>query len=543
MSRDLTQQLAEYGRQHDDALEAVTLTEVIGERTPRRAPIARHVAPVANGREIMMVDTATTPERSKRARQLWMLGGAAAAVVALTVGGLVVLRADGDDPDDVLATSVTTATTATTAAGRPTVDEPPPTTSASPSASPDATQSPVAPQRAAPLPVLPQDALGEAGDGVARPTVETPLPDFDAMEIADSGDAPRMLTSVDDLPASARLDFLWEPGPCDEDGCFRDAHFRAADGSDLGAPWVAGEPFHIRHGFVNDSGSPLGQGFDLAVYAYSMPFEGGTREAPDSTRRYTADSVVLGETDACGPTYESQTGTVTCEWYVHDFPDGLPEGRWALWAVWEAPCLAWIDLGRTESCTDPDEVMSFFSSGVDSPFVGRSVGGSDEPTVTEVGDWTRVDGADVFEVVSDGNVFFGTDGGSLLRSDDGITWEEHTEFGEPNLPVESLFDFHGANFDSGPPAAIRDGRLVAVEDLRGTSVIVQIVDSDGTQSTQVVPVEIPVAYEPFHRELNPGVHLLDDGSIVITASYSADAGLVEATGRSRAELGLDLFYP
>jgi hypothetical protein len=49
-------------------------------------------------------------------------------------------------------------------------------------------------------------------------------------------------------------------------------------------------------------------------------------------------------------------------------PEGLPDGRFALWAVWEAPCSAWVEMGFTDACVNPDEVMSFFSSGVDSPF-------------------------------------------------------------------------------------------------------------------------------------------------------------------------------
>jgi hypothetical protein len=66
---------------------------------------------------------------------------------------------------------------------------------------------------------------------------------------------------------------------------------------------------------------------------------------------------------------------VTCEWFVHDFSDGLPdEGRWALWAFWQAPCRAWIDLGFTDDCADPDEVLALFASGVDSPWVATDVG-------------------------------------------------------------------------------------------------------------------------------------------------------------------------
>jgi len=64
---------------------------------------------------------------------------------------------------------------------------------------------------------------------------------------------------------------------------------------------------------------------------------------------------------------------VNCEWFVHEFPEGLPVGRHALWAFWEAPCSAWLDYGFTDSCEDPNEVTSRFASGVDSPWESGEV--------------------------------------------------------------------------------------------------------------------------------------------------------------------------
>ena len=114
---------------------------------------------------------------------------------------------------------------------------------------------------------------------------------------------------------------------------------------------------------------PLGDGFDLVVYVFSLDEPGEQGGATTgTTSRYTSDYVFRGTSDQCGPSYRTQTGPETCEWFVHDFPDGLPEGRFALWAMWEAPCATWLDLGFTGSCDDPSEVMSLFSSGVDSPF-------------------------------------------------------------------------------------------------------------------------------------------------------------------------------
>jgi hypothetical protein len=480
-----------------------------------------------DGEEIRMIDTSRVDQDRKTTRRGWLVGSAAAAAIVGIVG-IVAIRAADDDAadvgiDDNLAASPLTS--------------PPADVSTSPPAEVSTTTpADAAIERSA---IVPEDALREPTDEVVAPTGETQLPDFENAILTDDGGPRLPLGSVGELPGGDWLDFLAEL--CQGPSCFRDAVMKDDRGVEIETR--GGSPFHVRQGFVTDGGEPLGDGFDLVLYVFPMEMSGGNRAATGPTQRFTTDYVVRGETDACGPDYQSQTGTVSCEWFVHDFPNGLPEGRWALWAVWEAPCSAWIELGRTASCADPDEVMSFFSSGVDSPFGARSTDNDGDPVVTEVGDWTRIDGLDIFGLVSDGTAFFSSDGWSVQRSYDGITWEEYAELGEPIVQFEAHFEQYGSQFEEGPTAAVRDGRLVAVEDLRGSSVVVHVVESDGTRSTQVVPVEIPAAYDPFHRELKPGVHLLDDGRVVVTASYSADAGLVEATGRTRAELGLDLFYP
>ena len=165
---------------------------------------------------------------------------------------------------------------------------------------------------------------------------------------------------INDVPGVDRLDFLFEF--CTPE-CSRDAHWMDPDNPSLGSGvWTAGRPFHVREGFINNREEPLGDGFDVVLYV--------TRDGdPDgSTYRYTSDYVLRGVSDRCGPTYASQTGPETCEWFVHDFPKGLPEGRFAILAVWEAPCRAWLDLDLTDSCRDPDQVMSLFWSGVDAPY-------------------------------------------------------------------------------------------------------------------------------------------------------------------------------
>ncbi len=135
------------------------------------------------------------------------------------------------------------------------------------------------------------------------------------------------------------------------------------DDSTLGSGiWTADRPFHVREGFISRQDEPLGQGFDVVLYVKRTDGE------PDTPiYRYASDFVLRGKSDRCSPTYKTQMAPATCEWFVHDFPKGLLEGRFAIWAVWEAPCRAWIDLGLAESCQDPDEVISMFSSSVDAP--------------------------------------------------------------------------------------------------------------------------------------------------------------------------------
>ena len=214
-----------------------------------------------------------------------------------------------------------------------------------------------------PLVVVP-----DSGEPVSDPTGGTPLPDVEGAVPGDDGDGPLPLGHVTEMPDSPRLDFLFEL--CWTDPCFRDAHFMDPAGTGPGSgafdPYA---PFHIRHGFPVSGDEPLGDGFDVVVYVTPLDeageFDGA---ATGQTVRYTSDYVLRGETDACGPQYESQRGPVVCEWFVHEFPDGLPPGRHAIWAVWEAPCWAWLEFGSVPSCEDPDEVMGLFSSGFDAPF-------------------------------------------------------------------------------------------------------------------------------------------------------------------------------
>ncbi len=207
-------------------------------------------------------------------------------------------------------------------------------------------------------------------------------PDFAGALPGDDEVGPLPLGSVNELPGEDYLNFLFEfCDPNNQSECFRDAHFMDPNNPQVGSgPWTAGRPFHVRHGFINHSDEPLGEGFDVVIYVtrtVAGEADPGLFEL-DRTYRFTSDYVLRGTSDQCGPTYKSQTGSQTCEWFVHDFPDGLPEGGFALWALWEARCSAWVDLGFTATCDDPDQVISLFSSAVDSPF------GESPPSFTEV---------------------------------------------------------------------------------------------------------------------------------------------------------------
>lgn len=193
----------------------------------------------------------------------------------------------------------------------------------------------------------------------AAPTSGTPLPDLEGAVPGDDGREPAPLGAVATEPDSIRLDFLFEFCRL---GCFRDGHWIDPEDPTRGSgPWTADLPFYVREGFPTDGQHPLGDDFDLVLYATRI-------DEPSPTYRYEADYRLLGTSERCGPIYRTQQEAVPCEWFVHDFPDGLPEGRWALWAFWEAPCRAWLDYGFTAACDDPNAISSRFSSGFDSPF-------------------------------------------------------------------------------------------------------------------------------------------------------------------------------
>jgi hypothetical protein len=354
-------------------------------------------APAINGAEAHYVtngDQPVMPISSQEEAPIpstggWVFAVAAVVVAVVAVGGMyLVTRSAGLAPatDDVVETTIVAADSEAP------VEEAVPTTVP---VEPEVAES-TTPPAGSFTAVVPSDALIPPGPGYIAATGGTPLPDIAGATLGDAGGSPLPLGVVTEAPGGIYLDFLFE-FPCGETTCFRDAVFKDVNDPGLeSGPFPSGNPFHVRHGFVNDAGAPLGEGFDVALYVFPMDqpgeFEGlGIGE----TVRYTSDYVIRGETEQCGPTYNSQTGAVSCEWFVHEFPEGLPDGRFALWAVWEAPCSAWVEMGYTQSCANPGEVVSFFSSGVDSPF------GEEMMFLGEEGPMDELGGGPEYELVPD----------------------------------------------------------------------------------------------------------------------------------------------
>jgi hypothetical protein len=94
-------------------------------------------------------------------------------------------------------------------------------------------------------PELEVDASGAAATG------GTPLPDFANAASVDRSEC-LPLGVVTEIHPDNRLDFLYER--CDgESACYRDVFVNRDDPSLVSAGWQAGRPFHVRHGFINES--------------------------------------------------------------------------------------------------------------------------------------------------------------------------------------------------------------------------------------------------------------------------------------------------
>jgi hypothetical protein len=143
------------------------------------------------------------------------------------------------------------------------------------------------------------------------------------------------------------------------------------EGDQVTGLWLADEPFHIREGFVNNREEPLGAAFppdyDFQVFItrrQGPPLDGGAF-AIDTPYRYTADFLVRESSDRCGPAFLDQTEPLPCDEFVHDFPEGLPPGRYQLWVEWQAPCSAWTTV---DVCDEDDTPLTLFAARADIAF-------------------------------------------------------------------------------------------------------------------------------------------------------------------------------
>ncbi len=181
-------------------------------------------------------------------------------------------------------------------------------------------------------------------------------------------------------PGTPRLDFLNEK--CQPPvACFRTAVMEHPDEPVSAVAWLAGEPFHIRHGFVNTSEAPLltdspRPDYDVEVFVTRLdgpPTDDGSF-AIGVPYRFTSDYLVREEAARCGPWYRTQTGPQPCDRFVHEFPNGLPAGLYDFWIEWRAPCEAWT---TTRLCRTPEEVLTLFASSVRMMFASEGFHDSD----------------------------------------------------------------------------------------------------------------------------------------------------------------------
>ena len=85
----------------------------------------------------------------------------------------------------------------------------------------------------------------------------------------------------------------------------------------------------------------------------------------DQTYRFTSDYLVRELSDGCGPGFLEQTEPLPCDEFVHEFPEGLPPGRYDIWVEWRAPCSAWT---IADVCDEPNNPLALFVREVDFEF-------------------------------------------------------------------------------------------------------------------------------------------------------------------------------
>jgi hypothetical protein len=188
------------------------------------------------------------------------------------------------------------------------------------------------------------------------------------------------LPVAEEPPPTPRLAFLENLCPeerKDRRECSPKAVFRDPTEQTLTSLWPAGDAFHIRHGFVNPSETPLGSAFppDFEVIVYvtridGRPLADGNFEL-NASYRFTPDHLVRVMSDRCGPGYATQSEPLPCDEFVFEFNDGLPPGLYGLWVEWWAPCSWWT---TAAVCNENDTPLRLFTAEVGPHIYGGFLG-------------------------------------------------------------------------------------------------------------------------------------------------------------------------
>ncbi len=166
-------------------------------------------------------------------------------------------------------------------------------------------------------------------------------------------------------PATPRLAFLELFCSNIAENCFPSGFFLHPSEPLIAQAWLAYEPFHIRHGFVNPAEEPLGMSFppEFEVQVFVTRRSGpaladGVFEI-DQSYRFTPDYLVRTSSERCGPAFFEQTEPLPCDEFVHEFADGLPPGVYDFWVAWQAPCSSWT---TAAVCGENDPPVTLFAA-------------------------------------------------------------------------------------------------------------------------------------------------------------------------------------
>ena len=206
--------------------------------------------------------------------------------------------------------------------------------------------------------------------------IDLPGTDYENADIRSS------MPVLDGPPATPRLDFLYDF--CSGQVCNRDAQFVHPELPLIGGAVLAYQPFHIRHGFVNVEEAPIvpsstiGPGYDVRVFVTRRhgPELGDGIFEIDQPYLFHADYMIRERSERCGPAYATQTEPQPCDVFVHEFPEGLPPGRYDIWVQWWAPCSEWV---VADACPSPSQLVSLFNSNINHPFHHDDFTPADDP--------------------------------------------------------------------------------------------------------------------------------------------------------------------